>query len=374
MKLFVGALLLVTIVFTHKSTTDSTISVYLREQSQTPANYVMSKASTHRVTILGEGHWLQQDVKLVDSLIPLLQKAEVDLAAEIFPASEQSRIDQLITAPRWNESVANAIMRTASWPYQEYRDLLRTAWTVNQATDRPIKVVGLGPPDDWRKELLPRGLTYDSFMADLVTKHVNETKRRVVVYCGMHHAFTRYYQAELTNTGQARAYMDRMGNILNRRFGEQVFLIALHKANWCGNPKQPSYCLPFDGQIDCEGAKLDRAMGFDVVRSPVAEMHFDPADYYGFAHPNLRFVDYTDGYIWTGPIESLRSVSIIPLNEYAPDRTATEQLLRNNPFNGEVNVSAQRLQEIWTQQVEANRDFLTKRKWKHLTGWQSRCR
>jgi hypothetical protein len=95
---------------------------------------------------------------------------------------------------------------------------------------------------------------------------------------------------------------------------------------------------------------------------------------YGFGHPNLRFVDYTDGYVWTGPIESLRSVSLIPLSDYAPAPAAMEKLIRNNPFNDEVNVSPQRLQEIWTQLEEANRDLMTKRKWKDLVGWRSRCR
>jgi hypothetical protein len=374
MKFFIAALLVVTVLITPKSTSDSTISVYLREKSQTPLNYIMSKATTHQITILGEGHWLRQDVVLVGSLIPHFQKANIDLAAEIFPASEQARIDELITAPKWNESAANAVMRIASWPYREYRDLLRAAWAANQNATRPIKFVALGPPDDWRSQLLPRGLTYDSFMADLVTRHISETKRRVVVYCGMHHAFTRYYQAELNNQGQARGYMDRMGNILYRSFGEQVFLIALHKAIWCGDPAKPSYCLPFGGQIDCGAAKLDKAIGFDVVSSPIAELNFDSGDYYGFGHPNLRFVDYTDGYVWTGPIESLRSVSLIPLGDYAPDSAAMEKLIRNNPFNDEVNVSPQRLQEIWTQQEEANRDLMTKRKWKHLVGWRSRCR
>src|SRR5687768_4375930 len=186
-------------------------------------NYVMSKAASHRITIIGEGHWLKQDVELVAALILRLQKAGIDLATELLPASEQPRIDKLIAGSKWDEQEANAIMRTASWPYQEYRDLLRAAWSVNQGSQRPIKILGLAPSDDWRKVLLPRGETYDSFMADLVTKHVRETSRHVVVYCGHHHAFTRYYQAELNKDGSARGYMDRTGNILSRRFGEQVF-------------------------------------------------------------------------------------------------------------------------------------------------------
>jgi hypothetical protein len=50
------------------------------------------------------------------------------------------------------------------------------------------------------------------------------------------------------------------------------------------------------------------------------------------------------------------------------------QVSHSNPFNDEVDVSVKRLQEIWAQQTEAIRDIIANRKWKHLAGWQSRCR
>jgi hypothetical protein len=373
-SVIVGQLILSGVVAAQRSD-DSTIARYLRERSQTPVEYVISKAATHRITVIGEGHWLKQDVNLVEALIPQLQKADIDLASELFPASEQTVIDNLITTSSWNEQTANAVMRSASWPYREYRDLLRAAWSVNQNAQRKIKIVALGPPEDWRNSLLPRGITYESFMADLVNKHVSETRRRVVVYCGMHHAFTRYYQAELDNAGNARAYMDRMGNILSRRFGQQVFLIALHKPVWCGNPAAPSYsyCLPFTGRLDCEASKVGRSIGFDVIGSPLADLRFPSDDYYSYGHSDLRFVDYTDGYIWSGPIESFQSVAIIPLNEYATDSIAMKQVTQSNPFNDEKAVSAERLAEIWAQQTETIRDLLANRKWKHLVDWKRRC-
>jgi hypothetical protein len=242
-------------------------------------------------------------VDLITQLITPLQKADIDLAVETFNASDQSRIDELIAAPKWNQSRANEIMRAAAWPYVEYRGLLRAAWYANQGAERRLKTLAIGPPPNWREILLPSGSTYEEFMADLVTDHVKQTNRRVVVYCGLHHAFTRYYQAELNNAGNATAYMDRMGNILSRRFGEQVFLIALHKPIWCGSPAKPSYCLPFGGRIDCAANRVGRSLGFDIVRSPLADLRFDSQDYYALGHSALRFGDYTDGYIWFGPIE-----------------------------------------------------------------------
>lgn len=354
-----------------RADTYSSIEEYLREYSQPPGDYVLSKAKSHRITIIGESHWLKQDVALINTLIPALGEANIDLAVELLPASEQHRIDELITSPEWSDEEANTIMRAAEWPYQEYRDLLHSAWSTNQHGSQHFTILALGPSADWRSTLLPKGKTYDSFMADLVAKHLSLSGRRVLAYTGMHHAFTRYYQAELNIRGAATAFMDRMGNILSRGFGEQVFLIALHKPIWCGDPDVPSYCLPFAGRIDCAALRLNHPVGFDVVASPVAGLRFESDNYYGYAHPALRFVDYTDGYVWLGPVDSFRPVAIIPLSDYAPSDKSLGEVLKRNPFTDESDVTENRLHEIWEEQLDRNEDYLAARRWKHLT--ESTC-
>lgn len=356
------------------SPADPDIASFLAGHGQAPLDYILARAQSHRVTILGEAHWLRQDAELVASLVPALEKATIDLAAEILPASEQPRIDALTAAPQWNEPLANAILRKAAWPYREYRDILRAAWSANRDAKRAIRILALGPPPDWRDVLLPRGQTYDSFMADLVARHVESTGRPIVVYCGMHHAFTRYYQAELDLKGRASAYMDRMGNILSRRFGEKVFLVALHKPIWRGDPEKPDYGLPFGGRLDCAASKAGGAVGFDVVATPLAELRFAPDDYYSLGHPGLRFVDYTDGYVWTGPLESFRQASIIPLEEFAPDAAALAELRHANPFTDDQDISLETLTALWAREIQANEDVLAKRSWKGLASWRSMCR
>ena len=73
-KLVTAALLVLSSFSTPHAQNKSQIAAYLREQAKTPVNYVMSKATSHRVTIIGEGHWLKQDVTLVAALIPLFRK------------------------------------------------------------------------------------------------------------------------------------------------------------------------------------------------------------------------------------------------------------------------------------------------------------
>ena len=366
MKYVLLVLQLLTAAASSFAETQDDIATYLRDNGQSPEDYVLSKATSHKITIIGETHWLKHDVSFVAALIPALRKAGIDLAVEVFPASRQAEIDQLVTGSKWSEAAANAVMRAARWPYLEYRDLLRTAWLANRNSDQRISILALGPPEDWRSSLLPEGRTYDSFMADLVVRHTTQHGRSIVVYTGMHHAFTRYYQAELSRTGAATAYMDRMGNILMRSLGEQVFLVALHKPIWCGSPTEPSYCLPFGGKIDCAASQIGQPIGFDVVDSPLADLRFEPTDYYAYAHNDLRFVDYTDGYVWLGPIESFRPVTIIELEEFAPDAKSLRELMNSNPFTGKPNITQQELQEIWAEQVKMNKDYLVRREWAHL--------
>ena len=312
------------------------IAAYLEGYGRSPDDYVISKAASHKITLLGEAHWLKQDASFVAALVPALVEANIDLAVEVFPASQQAAIDGLITAPEWSTARANAVLRAANWPYKEYRDVLRNAWLANRDSGQRISIVALGPPSDWRSSLLPRGETYDSFMADRVVRHLAQGDRSVVVYTGMHHAFTRYYQAELSLTGAVMAE----GSTPDR--GDVI---------WCGSPAEPSYCLPFAGRIDCAASRIGRPVGFDVLESPLAEMRFASTDYYAYGHAELRFVDYTDGYVWLGSIgDSLRA------------------LMKSNPFTGEQNVTEDRLREIWAEQVRANRDILGSRGWMHLSG------
>ncbi|MDD5627813.1 MAG: hypothetical protein PHU21_02025, partial [Elusimicrobia bacterium] len=345
----------------------------MQDQSEIPLKYTMSRAASHHITIIGEGHRIQQDAALISALVPLLQDADIDMAVEVFPASEQARISALITAPNWSLETANSIMRSAEWPYEGYRDILHAAWAANRKAARSIAIVAIGPGSDWRDTLLPKGISYDGFMADLVSKHLAQSRRGIVVYCGMHHAFTRYHQAELDDSGRATSYMDRMGNILWRRYGQAVFLIALHKPIWCGDWRETSYCLPLGGRLDCAATKVGHPIGFDILGTPMADLSFGATEYYSYGHPTVRLADYADGYVWSGPVESYRHVAIIPLDQYAPSPEALDEVARENPFNDEKGVSIKRLRTIWSQELEASRDIAAKVGWKHLAAWQAAC-
>jgi hypothetical protein len=268
---------------------------------QPPADYVLSKLDAYPIVILGEGHWLRTDPELVTALVPRLRERNVALAMEFF--GDQEKLDRLVNGETWDEALANEIMKDADWPYVQYRDILEAAWK------HKLRVPALNPPRDWRAKKIP----YDGTMAARVMAYAGDgdiPKNRVLIYCGMHHAFTRYQQIERIIDGRATQFMERMGNILWRRYGENVFLIALHKTESCGETTQ---CLPLDGAIDCAAKE---PVGFDILSSPFAETKIPASSFYAKRHPNLRFMDYADGYIWTTTVDRMRGVDVLPLPEF----------------------------------------------------------
>ncbi len=337
-----------------------------------PADYLIEKTQQHPIVLLGEGHWIRHDAVLVAEVVPRLAQRRIVLAMETLRAGDQAAVDRLLSGPEWDEVAGMRLMRSAAWPYQEYLDILQAAWKANRADAGSMRVVALAPDPDWRDTLLrAKGVSYDASMADLVATEVT-AGRRVLVYCGIHHAYTRYHQPELDLAGHATSFIDRTGNILRRRFGERVFLITLHRPVWCG--KEPwEYCLPLAAAIDCAAERTGHAVGFDVAGSDFASRVVDRNVYYAHGYDDLRFGEMSDGYVWTKPIEQYELVRLIPLSEFAPDDAALEEVAANNPLSNERGLTRQRIEALWTEDETARADALTYRKWQKLKDWRQGC-
>lgn len=342
----------------------------LQARAQPPAEYVLSKLKDHRVVLLGENHWLRHDVQLVIDLVPRLPGAGVDaLAIEMLPASSQATIDRIVAADAWDGAAALGVLRQAAWPYREYLEILHAAWRSK------LKVIALGPGEDWRERLLPKGDDYDHFMARLVLDFVKTPGRRVLVYSGLHHAFTRYYQPELPRAQRVEKLMDRMGNVLWRQLGEEVFMVALAAPWQCreGGGETWGRCLPVGGAIDCAAVTLGRAVGFDVAGSPFAALPITRSFYYGLGYPALRLEDFADGYVWTRPVEEVQGVAVIPLSEFAPDAASLAEVLAHNPVSDRKDLGRADLEILWNGEAERLRDVQKSFGWQRLAGWRAAC-
>jgi hypothetical protein len=161
--------------------------------------------------------------------------------------------------------------------------------------------------------------------------------------------------------------------MLWRKYARAVFMIALHRPMWCGDTEPLSYCLPLDGEIDCAGLKLNRAVGFDLAASPIGSRELEAHIYYSRATPRPRLVDFADGYIWFQPIERYRPAALIPLAEFAPDDAAVEEVAANNPFSDKPDLTRAEIEALWDAQAAKSGDVMAARGWTGLARWRDHC-
>lgn len=331
------------------------------QAAASPEDYIIEQAKAHRIVLLGESHWTAHDAELVARLVPRLPAAGVTaLGIEMLRAKDQALLDRVLAAPEWDERSAMAAMRTARWPYREYLAILRAAWELNRHGAR-LRILALGPAEDWRATLIPQGRNYETFMAEVATQHLATPGNRILLYLGLNHAFTRFYQPEFPRARRVEAFMDRAGNILWRRFGEDAFTIALHHPWRCFEGGKLVRCLPI--AIDCDAT---RAAGFNVLGSPYEQAPLPARFEYALGHPALRFIDVVDGYVWTMPLDRYRGVQLIPLSEFAPDAAALAYVGDNSPFSDDKQQTPEQLARQWQQQEEWLRNAQQTRGWAAL--------
>lgn len=342
--------------------------------SRAPGDFVLQQLASHRVVLLGESHWVADEVEVVSEIVPRLPDAGArTLAVEVFPARMQDLLDTLVNGEAWDQGGAIAVLRAVEMPHGEYLDIIHAVWSVNRKKGAgTLELVGMGPGPDWR-ESLPPGEDYESFMADRIRRALKRRGGSLLAFMGLHHAFARYLQPESNEDLKARRFMVRTGNRLWWEMGEELFVIGTQRPFQCRKDDAWGYCVPFGGAIDCASVRAGRsAFGFEVAGSPLAELRFDPRVIYAAGYPDLRLVDFVDGWIWFGPIDELRQTRIIPLEDYAPDRDSLAAVCGANPFDGRE-LSEEEVRSLWLEQTEARTNPILESRWNGLTSWRDLC-
>ncbi len=305
---------------------------WLNENGQTPQEYVLGKFKDHDVVILGEPHRLRDHPLLVQDLIVKLGENGVHiLATEFARAVDQPLIDSLLNSPQWNEELGREIqMRQYSlWPWREYLDIFKVAWQYNQSLAQGqgrFRIIGVNCDPDWsviqtvedmdnpakRREAW-KGCT-EADWANVVLPELTAGKK-VLAYCGMHHAFSRYKQPRVNEEGEFMGWGDvRFGNHLRDSLGDRVFTIALHTPWYAKTSQYNTMTLrPVEGAIDQvmesrEGGA--RPVGFDMLGSPFGELT-DTLAIYAVGYPNFTLSEYCDGYIYFRPFAQSEVVTFI---------------------------------------------------------------
>jgi len=91
---------------------------YLKQNAESPAEYVINKFKQHDVVLLGEMHEIRENLELISSLIaPLYHKAGVRyFASEFIKSKNNALANQLVTGAEYDEELALRVFRDSPWP------------------------------------------------------------------------------------------------------------------------------------------------------------------------------------------------------------------------------------------------------------------
>jgi hypothetical protein len=307
------------------------LTAWLDENGKDPVEYVVGLFADHDVVLLGEHHRIRHDPIFVQSLVEPLHQAGVrTLATEFGRREDQPQIDALLAAPDWNEELARTIVfnQFFTWGYQEYVDIYRAAWAINRSLPPgapQFRILGVNDSPDWSVVKTPEDRDDPKVMArvwrgggeDQWARAVLEAVtagEKVLVYCGIHHAFSRYRQPVVVEGVFYRFDDSRMGNHLERALGSRVATVYLH-APWHGaRGYNDRFVHPAGGAIDAvtlTRAGGPRPVGFDVAAgSPFGDLTAADCVYrHGYA--DFRLADYCDGWIYSRPLSEYEPVTPI---------------------------------------------------------------
>jgi len=307
---------------------------YINTHYMTPEDYVIEKFKTHDVVILGECHRVKHDVMLVQNLIPLLYANGIyTVAIEFASYEDQALIDRLITAADYDEQLARTISlhRLGSLGlggYQEYCDIFKAAWKLNKtltADARKMRVLGVNDTLDWspvkkeadrdnpeiRRKVFKNWS--EQHWAERVKTEVLDKNEKVLCYCGMHHAFSKYRQP-VADKGKFIRFGDvRFGNYLYEIAKGTVFTISLHHPWVSIKGYEAAGVLPVDGAIDVMLAALPpdkQRFGFDTVGSPMGSLKAETS-LYSCGYDGFTLSTFCDGYICQGAFTDYEGVTPI---------------------------------------------------------------
>lgn len=303
------------------------------------ADYVVEKFTDHDIVLLGEMHYVKQNLDFVIELIPRLQAAGVHhLGWEFAHYQDQPRIDRLITAPEYDEELARSILLAwhapgRAFPYQEYVDVFRAAWQANRGLapgDRPFRVVALGVPDRPQdvstlrpgerpmdtavRNRMLGGHFYDVvniFWAQVIDREIISQGVPALIYAGAGHTYTKFFHdRRRPEHGTAPSPDPRRGiaagNLVYNQIGDRAVRINLHGSAGvsAGRAVEASMRALPGGPA--------RGTGFDLAGTVFgAAPVLDIRGYRDGRASDFTLQDIADGYVFLAPAAEWEPVTLI---------------------------------------------------------------
>ncbi len=298
------------------------------------ADYVVESLQGRDLVLIGETGFIKEQLEFLAELIPVLDTAGIrHLGFQYANRDDQELIDRLLTAPDFDESLANRILfeHMVVMGYEEHRDVFRAAWNVNRGKgdgEQPFRIIGISRTPDYRvirteedaddpevlRQAFARGIP-DEVMAESIMQQIVEPGHRGVAYMRLEHAYTGFAQEQYRGRMEDRGFpgQKRAGNILADRLGARVMSIIMH------TPLQDSrsrfgFGYPLGGLLERVKSELPEGHrpGFTVRESPYAEAPITSDMITEGREGDLPFEQYADGYLLISRIADYRAVTPIP--------------------------------------------------------------
>ena len=297
------------------------LSADFDSNAQNPYQYILDEFTDHDIIFLGENHRIRHDLLFVQKLIPLLyEKGVRNMGFEFALNRDSLLIKDVITNKNFfDQEKANQIIFNLSpfWGLKEYIDLFRAAWEVNKnLPDEAEKFMIYGlmhdfdfsimqkRSDEFDEEIMlkiRKGVANgDKFMANSIIRDFTKKKKKTLIYCGIHHAFTGY-----------KGHGQRTGVVVKDAIEGKTMTISLHYP-WNsikGSAHRTVY--PVNGYIDAfirNHKSKDFAFGINVNTTAFGNL-LDTTSAYADEN-GLILSEFCDGYIYLNAFSAAEGVTI----------------------------------------------------------------
>ncbi|MDD3464759.1 MAG: hypothetical protein PHH07_04675 [Candidatus Cloacimonetes bacterium] len=349
----------------------SELKDYLLNEGKAPLDYVLDKFENHEIVLLGEMHYIRQQVEMYHRLIPLLPEHGISLFATEFGRREdQALIDELLGKEQFDFPLAKLITlrQEAFWGYQEYLDVYRLIWEQNRKNppDRQIRCIGLNDPYNWKlynkicreqkrepnaeeRKLIWKDCDEKNWLRALNKYHVPGVTR-VLGIMGSHHAFTRYREPDFTEEGGRKVFAGfnkvRFGNHVHEEYGDAVCNICFYDP-WDSLESEAPPKAPGGGIIEDIISPHFSELAFDLKDSPVGELADD--SFYSLGYKDFRLRDISDGMIYTCKLTEFKNLTPIP--DFI-DADNLQEFRDYAPFNYDTDKSCEEINRIIAESAE----------------------